>query len=68
MIFKTDAKKCYREVGKEKILINETPQIENVEGYWKTVWSGGKHFNKNAEWVDTIEQVTDILKNSNVQI
>ena len=37
MIFKTDSKKFYREVGKEKILIRQAPPIENVEKYWKTV-------------------------------
>ena len=39
MIFETDTKKFYREVGKEKILIREAPPIENVEKYWKTVCS-----------------------------
>ena len=55
MIFKTDANKFYRKAGKEKILIREAPPIENVD-YWKAVWSNGKQFNKNAEWVETIEQ------------
>ena len=56
MIVKTDAKTFYREVGKEKILIRQVPPIENVEKYWKTVWSSDKKFNDNAEWVETIEQ------------
>ena len=56
MILKTDAKKFYREVGKEKILIRQAPPIENVEKYWKTVWSSDKKFNDIAEWVETIEQ------------
>ena len=56
MIFTTGAKKFYRGVGKEKILIKEAPPIETVEEYWKTVWSSGKQFNKNAEWVETIKQ------------
>ena len=37
MIFKTDAKKFYGEVGKEMILIREAPQLENVEEYLKTI-------------------------------
>ena len=56
MICKTYAKNYYREVGKEKILIRQAPLIENVEKYWKTVWSRDKKFNDNAEWVETIEQ------------
>ena len=56
MIFKTDAKKFYKEVGKEKILIRQAPPIKNVEKYWKTVWSSDKKFNDNAKWVETIEQ------------
>ena len=56
MIFETDAKEVYREVGQEKILIRQAPTIDNVEKYWKTVWSSDKKSNDNAEWVETLEQ------------
>ena len=37
-------------------MIRQAPPIENVEKYRKTVWSGDKKFNDNAEWVETIQQ------------
>ena len=56
MTFKTDAKQCYREVGKETITVRETPPIEEVEEIWKGIWSNDKPLNENAEWIKTIEQ------------
>ena len=38
-IFKTDARKVYREVGKEKVTVKDTPPIEKVEEFWKDIWS-----------------------------
>ena len=56
MVFKTDAKKFYREVGKETIRVVEIPSIEEVEEFWKNIWSNDKTFNETAEWTETIEQ------------
>lgn len=55
MIFKTDAKNVYREVGKEKIMVRKTPPIEEVEEFWKGIWSNDKPFNDDVEWIKTIE-------------
>ena len=33
LIFKNDAKKFYREIGKEKVTINETPAINDIERF-----------------------------------
>ena len=56
MIFKTDARKFYREVGKEKVAVKDIPPIEKVEEFWKGIWSNDRPFNVNAEWIKTIEQ------------
>ena len=56
MIFKTDAKRFYREVGKETIKVRKTPLIKEVEGFWKSILSNDKPFNEKAERIETIEQ------------
>ena len=56
MVSKTFAKKFYREVGKETIRVAEIPSIEEVEEFWKNIWSNDKTFNETAEWIETIEQ------------
>ena len=33
LIFKNDAKKFHREIGKEKVTINETPAINDIERF-----------------------------------
>ena len=57
MIFKKDAKKFYREVGKETITINEPPSMEAVEEFWKNIWSEEKEFNHETEWIKNTEEV-----------
>ena len=56
MIFKTDARKFYREVGKEKVAVKDTPPIEKVEEFWKGIWSNDRPFNEKAEWIKAIEE------------
>ena len=45
VIFKNDAKEFYREIGKEKVTVNETPAINDTERFWDTIWSEEKDFN-----------------------
>ena len=51
MIFIKDAKIFYREVGKEMIIINEIATIEDINKFWKMLWSEEKGFNKGSEWI-----------------
>ena len=41
-IFRTDAKKYYREMGKQPIGIKEPPSIKEVKKFWKKIWSNEK--------------------------
>ena len=41
-IFKNDKKEFYREIGKEKVTVNETPAINDSERFWDTIWSEEK--------------------------
>jgi intein/homing endonuclease len=49
--FKEDAKKFYRELGKKKIVINEPPTIEEVDGSWSKIWENNQTRNDQANWV-----------------
>ena len=39
LIFKNDAEKFYREIGKEDVPVNEPPAIKNIERFLDTIWS-----------------------------
>ena len=55
LIFKSDAKKLYREIGEEKVTVNETPAINDIERFWDTIWSKEKDFNEKAEWIKIVQ-------------
>ena len=62
LIFINDSKKFYREIGKEKVTVNETSPINDIERFWDTTWSEEKDFNEEAEWIKNVQ--TD---NANIQ-
>ena len=55
-IFKTDAKKFYREIGKGTIKIEEPPVDEEMTKFWNDIWGKEKDFNNEAEWVRCEEE------------
>ena len=57
-IFETDAKKFYREIGKETISVENVPSEEQVREFWNNIWGKEKPFNENAEWVRDLENST----------
>ena len=50
-----DAEKFYREIGKEKITVNETPLINDIERFWDTICREEKDFNEEAEWIKHVQ-------------
>ena len=44
-----DAKKLYREIGKEKVIVNKTFAINDIERFWDTIWIEEKDFTEEAE-------------------
>ena len=36
--FKNDSKNLYREIGKEKVIVNKTFAINDIERFWDTIW------------------------------
>ena len=59
---KNDAKRFYREIGKEKATVNEIPAINSIERFWDTIWSEEKDFNENREWIENVQ-----INNANIQ-
>ena len=51
-MFRTDAKKFYREIGRQSIEITEPPPIEEVEKFWKGIWSNEQTFDTDAPWLE----------------
>ena len=51
-IFKTDAKKFYREIGKGKIEVKEPPKEEEIANFWNGVWGQKKQYNKESQWIE----------------
>ena len=43
------------ETGKEKVTVNETPAINDIERFWDTIWSEEKDFNENTEWIRNVQ-------------
>ena len=55
-------KKIYRVIGKEKVIVNETPAISEIEKFWDTTCSKEKSFNENAKWIKNVQ-----TNNANIQ-
>ena len=60
-IFETDAKKFYREIGKETITVENVPSAEEVTEFWNKIWGEEKEHNQNVKWIQDLENnSTDI--------
>ena len=62
MIFKEDAKKFYRELGKKKIDVDEPLQPEEVVDFWSNIWEKEKSHNKDSAWIKGQEDLHKDLK------
>ena len=61
-IFETDAKRFYREIGKNQVNVEKVPNKNDIEKFWSGIWGEEKYFNENAEWIDRTTE-----KNEGVQ-
>ena len=61
-IFKEDAKKFYRELGKKKIDVDEPPEPEEVVDFWSNIWEKEKSHNKDSAWIKGQEDLHKDLK------
>ena len=50
-IFQTDAKKFYREIQKNQVMVKETPPKDSIGKSWKGIWGKEKACNMTASWI-----------------
>ena len=55
-IFQTDAKKFYREIEKNQIMVKETPPKDSIEKFWKGILGEKKACNMSARWIGNMEK------------
>ena len=48
-------RKLHREIGKEKVTVNETPAIDDIERFWDIIWREEKDSNEKAEWIKKVQ-------------
>ena len=58
-LFETDAKKFYRDIGKNKIDVVNIPTEESVRDFWESIWGNEVGHNTNAEWLKSFENATN---------
>lgn len=63
-LFKENAKKFYRNLGKKTVEIKEPPNMVEVETFWSNIWEKPKFYNREAVWINKIENE---LSNKNQQ-
>ena len=61
-IFQTDAKKFYREIGKNQVMVKETPPKDSIENFWKGIWGEKKACNMSASWIGNMEKGNQKVK------
>ena len=44
-------------IGKETITVDDAPSIEDIEDFWKDIWSEEKGFNDQDEWMKHSEEI-----------
>ena len=60
-IFETDAKKFYREIGKNTISVEEIPSEERVREFWESIWGNVKTHKEDAEWIRKLKDENEEL-------
>ena len=61
-IFQTDAKKCYREIGKNQVMVKKTSPKDSIEKFCKEIWGDKKACNTSASWIGNMGKGSKKLK------
>ena len=67
-IFQTDAKKFYREIGKNQVMVKEEPPKDSTEKFWKGIWGEIKACNMSASWIGNMEKENEKVKEQKWEI
>ena len=54
--FATDAKQLYRTMKGKQINLENIPEKENVETFWKSIWGDSIEFDSQCTWVKELKQ------------
>ena len=57
-----DAKKFHRKIGKNQVMVKETPPKDSIEKLWKGIWGEKKACNMSASWIGNMEKGNEKLK------
>ena len=55
-IFQADAKKFYREIGKNQVMVKETPYKDSIENFWKEILGEKKGCNMSESCIGNMEK------------
>ena len=61
-IFQTDAKKFYREIGKNQVMVKKTSPKDSIEKFCKEIWGDKKACNTSASWIGNMGKGSKKLK------
>ena len=67
-IFQTDAKKLYREIGKNQVMVKEAPPKDSIEKFWKGIWGKKKACNMSASRIGNMENENEKVKEQEWEI
>ena len=67
-IFQTDAKKFYRDIGTNQVMVKETPPKDSIENFWKGIWGEKQACNMSASWIGNMEKENEIVKEQEWEI
>ena len=55
-IFQMNAKKFYRETGKNQVMVKEPPPKDSIEKFWKGIFGEKKACYMSASWIENMEK------------
>lgn len=59
----------YNNLRTERIEIHDNPPMDEIENYWKSIWSIGKEYNKEATWLEEeIEESANIPRMEEMKV
>ena len=64
-LFREDAKKFYRQLDSKHIVIDKPPNINEVEGFWASIWEQNKKHNEKSTWIKQQEEQYKNVPNQN---
>ena len=51
-----NAKKFYREIGKNQVMVKEPPPKDSIEKFWKGIFGEKKACYMYASWIENLEK------------